>query len=169
MYLKEKKMKNTTAWLNGPEKSYSKQALRTMIRSFLKKVKETRSGEVLNQSSKQLEINGKPNSPTNWNINSTNRDMPRGHNLWSAATAHLMRHEIPRVAYSKKKKKKKKAFSSSMVVVTFRDNHRIWGQLTGLTKSIRDESSKTDEANPKTSPKSIHITNENRRTIRCHQ
>ena len=57
-------MKNTTARLAGKEKSYSKQALGTMIGSFLKKVKETRSGEVLNQSSKQLETSGKPNSPT---------------------------------------------------------------------------------------------------------
>ena len=77
-----------------------------MIGSFLRKVKKKmRSGEVLNQSTKQLETSGKPNSPTNWNINSTNQDMPRGHDLWSATTTHLMRHEIPRVAYSQKKKK----------------------------------------------------------------
>ena len=48
-----------------------------------------------------------------------------------------------------------------MVVMTFHNDHRIRGQLTGLTKSIRDESSGTDEATPKTSPKNIHITNEN--------
>ena len=100
-------MKNTTARLAGKEKSYSKQALGTMIGSFLKKVKETRSGEVLNQSSKQLETSGKPNSPTNWSINSTNWDVPHSHDLWSAATTHLMRREILRVAYSQKKKKKK--------------------------------------------------------------
>ena len=96
MYLKEKKMKSTTTRLAGPEKSYSKQALETMIGSFLRKVKKKkkkkkkrRSGEVLNQSTKQLETSEKHNSPTNWNINS-NQDMPRGHDLWSAATTHLM-------------------------------------------------------------------------------
>ena len=62
--------------------SYSKQALETMIGSFLRKVKKKmRSGEVLNQSTKQLETSGKPNSPTNWSINPTNRNVPRGHDL----------------------------------------------------------------------------------------
>ena len=45
-----------------------------------------------------------------------------------------------------------------MVVMAFHDDHRIGGQLTGLTRSIRDESNRTDETTPKTSPRSIHIT-----------
>ena len=62
-----------------------------------------RRGEVSNQGSKQLETSGKPNSPTNQSINSTSRDVPRGHDLWSVATTHLIWHEILRVAYSPKK------------------------------------------------------------------
>ena len=54
-----------------------------------------------------------------------------------------------------------------MVIMTFHDDHRIQGQLTGLTKSIRDEPNKADEVTPKTSPKSIHITDENSITIQC--
>ena len=61
-----------------------------------------RREEVLNRGSKQLETSGKPNSPTNWSINSTNRNVPRGHDLWSAATTHLIRREIPRVAHNPK-------------------------------------------------------------------
>ena len=43
--------------------------------------KKMRRGEVLNQGSKQLETSGKPNSPTNWSINPTNQNVPRGHDL----------------------------------------------------------------------------------------
>ena len=111
-----------------------------MIGNFLRKVKEMRRGEFSNQGSKQLETSEKPNSPTNWSINSTNRDVSGGHDLWSAATTHLMRCEILRVAYSKKKKKN---LSSSMVVMTCHDDHRIRGQLMGITKSTGDEPNKT--------------------------
>ena len=55
------------------------------------------------KSPKELETSGKPNSPTRENINSINRNMPRGHSPRSAATTHLMRHLIPRVIKKIKK------------------------------------------------------------------
>ena len=102
MYLRKKEMKSTIAQHIGPEKScrarVSKESAQNNDWKFFEK-----RGEVSNQGSKQLETNGKPNSPQNWSINSTNRDVPRGHGLWSAAAMHLIRREIPRVAYSPKK------------------------------------------------------------------
>ena len=80
-------------------------------------------GEVLKlRSPKELKTSEKPNSPTSENINSINRDMPRGYNPWSAATTHLMQYVIPRVT-----KKKKKNSSSSMVVIGLHDDQRIGG------------------------------------------
>ena len=82
------------------------------------------NGEVLNQSPKELETSEKPNSPTSENINSINRNMPRGHNPRSAATTHLRRHVSPRVT---QKKKKEKNSSSSMVIMGPHDDQRIGG------------------------------------------
>ena len=97
-------MKSTTAQHTGSEKSCkarkrSEQWLEVFLEKWKKKMIRW---EVLNEGSKQLETSRKPNSPTNWSINSTNRNVPRGHDLWSAATTHLIRREIPRVAYNPK-------------------------------------------------------------------
>ena len=74
-------MGNTTVQLAGEESQPAKHSER-MVGSFLRKSKrkfsqkgekkKKKKGEVLNQSPKQLETSGKPNSPTNENINSTN-------------------------------------------------------------------------------------------------
>ena len=65
---------------------------------------KTDDGEVLKlRSPKELETSEKPNSPTSENINSINRNMPRGHSPRNTTTTHLMRHVIPRVTQKKKK------------------------------------------------------------------
>ena len=80
---------------------------------------KTDDGEVLKlRSPKELETSEKPNSPTSENINSINRNMPRGHSPRSAATTHLMRHVIPRVTQKKKN-------SYSIVVMGLHDDQRI--------------------------------------------
>ena len=56
-----------------------------------------------------------------------------------------------------------------MVVMRFHDDQRIGGQLTGLTRSIKDEHSKTDEITPKTSPRNTRITDKNSVAIQCLQ
>ena len=81
---KEKHTSKRKRWetplYGSSEKSHSQQNARNgwlevfsekVKESFLRRVKKkkTRNGEVLNQSPKQLETNGKPNSPTNENIN----------------------------------------------------------------------------------------------------
>ena len=56
-----------------------------------------------------------------------------------------------------------------MVVMGFHDDQRIGGQLTGLTRSIKDEHSRTDEITPKTSPRNTRITDKNSVAIQCLQ
>ena len=168
-------MGNTTVWLIGEESQPAKRSKR-MVGSFLRKSKRkfSQKGEkkenekwrsFKSKCPKELETSGKPNSPISENINSINRNMPHGHGPRSAATTHLMRHLIPRVT----RKKKKKKLSSSMVVMGFHDDQRIGGQLTGLTRSIKDEHSRADEITPKTSPRNTRITDENRVAIQCLQ
>ena len=56
-----------------------------------------------------------------------------------------------------------------MVVMGLHDDQRIGGQLTGLTRSIKDEHSRADDVTPKTSPSNTHITDEHRVAIQCLQ
>ena len=49
------------------------------------------------------------------------------------------------------------------------DDQRIGGQLTKLTRSIKDEHSMVDDVTPKTSPSNTRITDEHRVAIQCLQ
>ena len=51
----------------------------------------------------------------------------------------------------------------------FNDDQRIGGQLTRLTRSIKDEHSRANEITPKMSPRNTRITDENRVAIQCLQ
>ena len=79
---------------------------------------------------KKLKNGGKPKGHTS---NTTDQHVPRGHDMCGAATMHLIRCKIERVTYGPKN------LSSFMVVMTCHDDHRIQGQLMGLTKSTKDE------------------------------
>ena len=56
-----------------------------------------------------------------------------------------------------------------MVVMGFPDDQRIGGQLTGLTRSIKDEHSGADEITPKMSSRNTRIIDENSVAIQCLQ
>ena len=51
----------------------------------------------------------------------------------------------------------------------FPDDQRIGGQLTKLTRSIKDEHRKVDDVTPKMSPGNTCTTDEHRVAIQCLQ
>ena len=146
---------------NGWKGSFSEK----VKEKYLNKIKKTGDGEVLKlRSPKELKTSGKPNSATSENINSINRDMPRGHSPRSAATTHLMRHVITRVT---QKKKKKLSIFYGRHRTPWRPKNR--GQLTELTRPIKDEHSREDDVTPKTSPGNARVTDEHRVAIQYLQ
>ena len=107
-----------------------------------------RREEVLNRGSKQLETSRKPNSPINWSINSTNRNVPHGHDLWTlplriyygAKSQGLLTVQKPFIFYGRHDRSRQP------------QNPRA---TEGLTKSIANELNKTDEAILQDEPKQV--------------
>ena len=54
----------------------------------------------LKTKAQKTEISRETQGSYNWSINSTDQNVPHGHDACGAATMHLIRSEIPRVMYN---------------------------------------------------------------------